>query len=342
MTSAGDIQIAATLASKGFDLLEIGRLTEATTSFTAAIAANPENPDAHFGLSWALLARGDYERGWKENEWRTKCKMLVKVHRFPKPLWDGSDLYGKTILLHQEQGLGDVIYFVRYAPMVAERGGRVLLGCHPHLGRLLQHTPGVAEIAPSETDLPPFDVHLSLHSLPRVFGTTSATIPAKVPYVFPDAAILQRWRVRVSPAQGILHVGIAWAGNAKHLNDRLRSIDPALLVLLTNIPGVQFYSLQKDMTIEQARRLPAGLKAIDWALDLKDWNDTAAAMKNLDLIISVDTSIAHMAGALARPTWTLLTHHADWRWLVARDDSPWYPTMRLFRQTTRSDWPTLC
>src|ERR1041385_4148200 len=193
MAEAKQLQAAKSRAAHGFALLEQGRLEEPAGQLAAAIEAQPDFAEAHYGLSWTMPARGDFERGLVENEWRTKCKSLAKAHGFLQPRWDGADLNGKAILLHQEQGLGDVIQYVRYVPLVAERGGCVFLGCNPDLARLIQYTPGITMIVPSEDHLPPFDVHLSLHSLPHIFRTTLETIPATVPYVFPDPTAITRW-----------------------------------------------------------------------------------------------------------------------------------------------------
>ncbi len=325
----------------GFTLLEQRRIADAASIFQNVIDQCPDCADAHFGLGWTLLVTGNFERGWEENHWRLKVASLSKPRGFDRATWDGSPLDGRTILLHKEQGSGDVIQFIRYAPLVAQRGGRVLLGCDPTLGNLLKSTPGVAALAPSADKLPAFDVELSLHSLPRTFRTTLATIPANVPYVFPDRVAVERWQRRIDRSARAFHVGLCWAGDPRHQNDRNRSIDPALLALFAGLKNTRFYSLQKQMTVEQARRLPAALNLVDWGIDLTNFTETAAAMLALDLIISVDTSVAHLAGALARPVWTLLPFHADWRWLLNRPDSPWYPTMRLLRQPAPLDWPSV-
>ena len=323
----------------GFALLEEQRIADAEASFRIALNLDPNFADAHYGLAWVRLAQGDFAVGWEEMEWRLQCRAFAsKTKRFSQPQWDGSDLNGKTILIFQEQGHGDVIQYARYASLVADRGGRVLLGCAPPLQEILKTIRGVAEIAPDPTRLPPFDYQLTLYSMPRVFRTTVETIPAEVPYVHADEARVRKWAQRIDRKSKMLHVGLCWAGNPKHENDALRSIPPELLAFFAGAPNVRFYSLQKDVGLDQARRLPASPAIIDWSVDLRDFADTAAAMMNLDLIITVDTSVAHLAGALARPTWTLLPFHADWRWMLNRADTPWYPTMELFRQSTRGDW----
>ena len=338
MPGASEVDLADSFVKQGFALLDQERVEDAQRAFEAAIAVRADCAEGHYGLSWCLLAKGEFERGWVEHEWRIKCKALAPEKRFDRPRWDGSDLRGKTILIYQEQGLGDTIQHVRYAPMLAERGARVILGCDRPLAALLSRSPGVHAIAPSQHQIPPFDVHVSLHSLPLMFGTTLATIPARVPYVFPDPAAVKRWEARAGKRGDVLRVGLRWSGNPKHPYNAVRSMDPALLAMLAKIPRVQFYSLQKDLTIEQSRRLPAELNLIDWALEFRDWNDSAAALMQLDLVITTDTSIPHLAGALGLKTWTLLAFHSDWRWMVGPENSPWYPTMRLLRQPRAGDW----
>jgi hypothetical protein len=340
-TRAGNLQPLwpAPRVRLGFAYLEQQQIGEAEAAFRAGMNLDPNFADAHYGLAWTRLIQGDFSTGWEEMEWRLKCPNFApKKKNFPQPEWKGEDLTGKTILLFQEQGHGDLIQYARYIPLVADRGGRVLLGCAPPLAKILQTIRGVAEIAPDPTRLPPFDYQLTIYGLPRVFRTTLETIPQEVPYVHADEALVRKWSSRVDRKSKQFHVGLCWAGNPKHENDALRSLAPEMLAFFAGAPGVKFYSLQKDVDLNHSRRLPAQPALIDWAVDLHDFADTAAAMMNLDLIISVDTSIAHLAGALARPVWTLLPFHADWRWLLNRADSPWYPTMRLFRQQMRADW----
>ena len=255
-------------------------------------------------------------------------------------MWNGSDPAGRTILVHVEQAYGDTIQFVRYVPMLAARGARVILETFGPLKSLLEQSqlPSTRIVVNGE-QLPAFDVHIPLLSLPRIFGTTLDTIPATVPYLSVSPDEVSRWRDRIfssAPDAKALKVGLVWAGNAKPYPNR--TCPPEYLSRLSEIGEVAYFSVQKGDDADPARSPPRDLPTIDLSVDLNDFSDTAAAMLNLDLIISIDTVTAHLAGALGRPTWTLLPRVADWRWLLDREDSPWYPTMRLYRQTTAGDW----
>jgi hypothetical protein len=261
-------------------------------------------------------------------------------------MWDGSsDLTGRTILVHTEQGYGDTLQFVRYVPRLAEAGARVILECHHTIAKLLSRVPRVDRVVASGLALPDFDLHTPMLSLPRAFKTTLEHVPAQVPYVTaaPDRVEAWKRRITLAPSPGIagegrgegLSVGLIWAGNATP--DPKRNVPGAMLSALAGVQGVRFYSLQRtDAGTYTAP--PAELQLIDLSPELTDFHETAAAMTALDLIITIDTSTAHLAGALGRPTWTLLPWSPDWRWLLDREDSPWYPTMRLFRQTKLDEW----
>jgi len=286
-----------------------------------------------------LLVRGDFLQGWEEYEWRWKTKDAAFPERnFAQPQWDGSPLEGRTLLLHAEQGLGDAIQFIRYLPLVAQNGGNIVLECQPELQRLFQRmAPDLPVLAMGQA-LPAFDVHCPLMSLSRVFSTDLGNIPQTVPYLHADAAEAALWGERLAGLGSSLKVALVWAGNPTNKNDRKRSLKLASLAPLAEVPGVRFISLQKGDATAEARTLPAGVALIDVAEDLKDFADTAALLANLDLVISVDTAVVHLAGAMGRPVWTLLPFAPDWRWLLGRADSPWYPTMRLFRQPAIGDW----
>jgi hypothetical protein len=287
----------------------------------------------------ALLLKGDYERGLPDYELR----LLVgasRPRRFDRPAWDGSDPAGKTILLHAEQGLGDTIHFARYATLLARRGARVVLECQPPLKRLLRSLDGVGDVVAQGDLLPGFDLHRPLASMPLAFNTRLATIPADVPYLQAPADAVERLGRRLASSGGAFKVGIVWAGAAGHPNDRKRSVPLELLAPLAGIPNVKLFSLQKGPPAEQLKA-PSAPPVEDLARELDDFADTAAAMHHLDLVVSVDTSAAHLAGALGRPVWTLLPFSPDWRWLLGRADSPWYPTMRLFRQPKLGAWRDL-
>jgi len=323
----------------GLALLQRNELAEATKSFSNAIRLKPDFGEAHWGLSWALLLGGDYENGWREFEWRWESSAYQGTKRpFPQAQWDGGDLNGQRIILHAEQGLGDTIQFARYVPLVSARGGKVILECSASLVPLFRNMPGLEEIIPSGKRPPPFDVVCSLLSLPLKFGTKLATIPASIPYLRADPVHTEAWS-RKLPADPIRRrIGLVWAGNPDNKNDRLRSIPLRYFAPLANVKNARFYSLQIGPAANKISNSPPGLELIDFTGDLHDFADTAAMVANLDLVISVDTSVAHLSGALAVPTWLLVPHAPDWRWMLDRDDSPWYPTMRLFRQSRPDDW----
>src|SRR5262249_38481838 len=258
-----------------------------------------------------------------------------------QPGWDGSDLEGRTILLRMEQGLGDMIQFIRYARVVKGRGGRGGgARCAPLPGGR-GRVPGLRHRTPEKAVPPDFDVHAPLMSLPALLGTTLTTVPAEVPYLFADPELVERWRERLSGLKG-LRVGVAWQGNPRHPWDAHRSFPLARLKALAEIPGVCLVSLQKGPGMEQVRQIRGRFSLLDLGADLDatagPLMDTAAVMKNLDLVVSADTAIAHLAGALGVPVWLALSAVADWRWLMDREDSPWYPTMRLFRQPRLGEW----
>jgi len=319
-------------------VLERLRLFEAAAAaHRRAIQLNPGFAEAHFNLATSLLVQGQLAEGWREYEWRWQCQgFQTRPSPYPEPLWDGGDPTGRTILLRSEQGFGDTVQFARYAPLVSRRGARVVLGCPAALRSLLRSVPGVAEVVTDGMKLPRLDFQIPLMSLPRVFGTAVETIPGDVPYVVADPRERERWRESLAPAASTLKVGLAWAGHPQNRNDRRRSIPLRVFAPLAAVPGVTLHSLQGG---EAARQIDdAPLPIVDHHAERHDFAALAGLIVNLDLVISVDTVTAHLAGALGRPVWTLLAFSPDWRWLVGRDDSPWYPSMRLFRQTSAGDW----
>lgn len=334
------------LSSLGNTLRAMGRMDEALAAHDGAVAATPGNTPDHarvrFHRATTLLASGAFAEGWSEYEWR--WRRPGHNPRFAPPPWRGEALAGRTILLHHEQGLGDTLQFVRYAPLVAEQGGRVILQVQPSLVRLLRALPGVAQVVARGDELPPFDCHCPLMSLPHAFGTTLDSIPAAPAYLHADPARIARWREHWRA--GLPHhrgprVGLVWAGLPNldsweaRLIDRRRSLGAADLGGLADLRGVQFVSLQKDLSPPCI----AGLEMIDGMAGLNDFADTAAVAASLDLVISVDTSVAHLAAGLGRPVWLLSRYDGCWRWLRDRPDSPWYPTLRLYRQTRPHHWP---
>jgi hypothetical protein len=283
------------------------------------------------------LLLGDYPNGWRGYETRWRIPESFPPRDFRQPVWDGSDISGKTVLLHAEQGFGDTIQFCRYAPLVAERGATVIVECQPPLAALLQTLAGVKQVVPRGEPLPDFDLQCPLLGLPLRFGTTVETTPARVPYLHADEQRVARWREKIGQGDG-LRVGIAWAGAAGYGNDQRRSLTLSSFAPLAQIEGIRWYSLQKGDAAKQAEHPRQGMHLFDFTSDLNDFADTAALIANLDLLICVDTAVAHLGGALGKPVWTMLPFCPDWRWMLGREDSPWYPTMRLFRQPTRGDW----
>jgi hypothetical protein len=327
----------------GVSLMAVGGLDEAVEAFRRAIALKPDLADAHNNLGMTLLQNGRFEEGWAEYEWRWKTRQHLAggARRFEAPLWNGEAIGSRVILLHAEQGLGDTLQFCRYAPVVAATG-RTVLEVQPPLVRLLSGLRGVIEVVARGDALPSFDLQCPLLSLPRALGTTLDTIPAATPYLAADPALARVWRERLSRLDG-LRVGLVWAGGKKldpawAAADRRRSVALDTMAPLGDVAGVSFVSLQKGEPASQALNPPNGMAVYDSTADLHDFADTAALIDVLDLVISVDTAVAHLAGALGKPVWLVNRFDTDWRWLLNRDDSPWYPTLRQFRQRAPGDW----
>ncbi|HTP96296.1 MAG TPA: FkbM family methyltransferase, partial [Burkholderiales bacterium] len=321
----------------GLTLYRMGRVDDGIAELRRAIALKPDHVNAHTNLGLALLTRGDLAGGWPEYEWRLDMPDADEPERvFRQPRWTGQDLGGKSLLVHFEQGLGDTLQFVRYVPVLARRGIGASLACQPELRRLLAKMPGARGVITTGDKLPRFDFRCSLMSLPLRLGTDLDSIPSEVPYLHADPALAQAWRERLSsPA---FKVGLAWAGKPSYRADRRRSIPLAAFAPLAAVAGVEFHSLQKGSGAEQARNPPPGLALIDHAGELSDFADTAALVAHLDLVISVDSAVAHLAGAMGKPVWLLCRYESEWRWMHGREDSPWYPTMRIFRQFLPGNW----
>jgi Flp pilus assembly protein TadD len=316
-----------------------GRLAESLACYGRALALTPEHPRVNFSRAMAYLQSGDLRRGFAELHWQYRCDGTIAPF-FSGPGWDGSPLDGRTILLHDHQGIGDMLQFIRYAPLVAARGGRVVVACSKALGRLLKRCEGVADTFYRFNDTPPYDRQRVLMSLPDLFGTTLETIPAAVPYLSADPADIAR-RAEELDAEPGFKIGIAWQGNPGHSRDRERSFPLDQFAGLARIPGVRLYSLQKGCGVEQIDGLEGRFPVTDLGSRTTDMLDTAAVIANLDLVIAPDTAVAHLAGALGAPVWVALPHAPDWRWMLGREDSPWYPTMRLFRQHRWGDWSSV-
>jgi tetratricopeptide (TPR) repeat protein len=326
----------AALSSRGVALQALNRHAEAIASFDRALALAPDYADAHFNKSLALLAVGDYRAGQAEYEWRWKRTGTEHLRQnFGRALWLGeTPLAGRTILLHAEQGLGDTIQFVRYVARLAAAGAKVVLEVHPELKALLSRLPGAVAVIGRGEPRPAFDLHCPLGSLPLALKTEPASVPADIPYLAADPARVERWRARVEPLGGP-RVGIVWAGNTAHANDRNRSLPLAKLAPLWSRARV--ISLQRDVRAGDAELL-AAVPVLQLGPELMDFDDTAAVLAGCDLVIAVDTSVAHLAGALGRPLWVLLPFSADWRWTKDSDRSPWYPSARLYREPRPGDW----
>jgi tetratricopeptide (TPR) repeat protein len=334
---------ADALNNMGLALEQQGHLDEAVACYRRATDLKPDFVGAHWNLSLLLLVLGDFEHGWAEYEWRWKAGK-VPARNFPQPKWHGQPLAGKTILLHAEQGFGDTFQFIRYAPLVKRLGANVVFECPKRLVNLLANFPEIDQMIPEGDPLPKFDFHASLLSLPGVFKTDLAAIPANVPYLFADPALIADWREKLAQIPGF-RIGINWHGRIGDIHAVPRHIPLEHFLPLAQLPGVRLISLQRGPASAQTADPRSPLPIIDFGDDVDQtrgaFMDTAAIMMNLDLVISSDTSVVHLAGALGVPVWVALPSPPDWRWLLERSDTPWYPTMRLFRQKTPGDWSTV-
>jgi tetratricopeptide (TPR) repeat protein len=338
------------LCNRGGHLAYLHRFEEALASFDRALSIQPDHAHAHFGKAFVCLVLGDWREGWREFEWRFRNEYSItsrEARGFVQPQWRGEPVAGKTILLHCEQGLGDTLQFCRFAKYVADRGARIMFEAPRALAALVRSLDGVDELVIRGEGLPAFDLHCPLLSLPLALNTTVANVPAEVPYLRPDAPRRAHWKARLGTSNK-LRVGLVWSGGFRveqpelwRVNSR-RNIPLAKLAPLKH-PGIEYYSLQKgepaqsDLAAAIAARWQ-GPELLDFTKELDDFADTAALIEQLDLVISVDTSTAHLAGALGKPVWILNRFDTCWRWLLERSDTPWYPTARLYRQKTRGDW----
>jgi tetratricopeptide (TPR) repeat protein len=319
----------------GYVLGEQGRSEEARRCYESVLAVFPACAEARYNRAAHLLRSGDFRAGFADYEARFAAMKSVDQRVYSQPRWDGSPLLGRSILVYCEQGLGDALQFSRYVPLLAEQGAKVILEVQRPLISLLASVKGVERIVAKSETPPSADFHIPLLSLPHIFGTTLESVPASVPYITPPETLVAAWRKQTGAEPGILRVGLAWAGKERPYPNR--SCPPEYLAPLFAVNGIRFYSLQ----IGERDRLPLppelAEQVIDLTAGLENFAD-AALIVNLDLVITIDTAVAHLAGALGKPVWVLLPAVADWRWLEGRDDSPWYPTMRLFRQSRQGDW----
>lgn len=339
-TLASDPRHVKALCNLGLAYHRKGLLDEALSSFNQALKHRPDYAEAHLNRAISLLLVGDWENGWKDFEWRFRCRDWQRTypHRLYGEQWKGEPFKDKTLLVHSEQGIGDALLFVRYLPLVKQRGGRVIFEARQSLFTLFQSLDCVDELIELSADKPPgrhYNMYIPLCSLPHIFASLPSQVPNEVPYLKADVGKVRNWRKRL-PAEG-LNVGLVWGGNDTY---KERSCSLADLAPLAFVKGINWIGLQKGPAADQAASglLPRNFSVTNWGADFKDFSDTAAAVHCLDLVISIDTSVAHLAGAMGKPVWVLLPVVPDWRWLLERSQSPWYPTMHLFRQSRATGW----
>lgn len=322
----------------GVALKELKQLSEASAAFRQATKLNPNLDEAHFNDGLLLLLTGDLREGWRKHEYRWSTNQRASRRNFAQPLWLGkTSLEGRTILVHAEQGLGDTLQFVRYLPLLKGTGARILLEVQPALKALLAHSTSGVELYAKGEVLPDFDVQCPMLSLPLAFSTQLDSIPSDIPYLQVPPALRGKWDERLIRSTGP-RVGLAWFGNRGHKNDRNRSIPSEAIARFVAQSPVVLHCLQKDFARSEDAAIAASAKMLCFNAAITDFSETAAFVERLDLVISVDTSVAHLAGGMGKPLWVLLPYVPDWRWLLDRDDSLWYPSARLFRQPSPKNW----
>ena len=327
-------------ANLGNALRDLGCLDEAVEALHLAIRLQPDYADAHWDLAFTWLLQGDFLRGFEEHEWRWR-RTDFPPRQLATPLWHGENPTGRTLLVHAEQGAGDAIQFVRFASLLADQGARVILECPGALVALFQSVKGVQQVIAKGDPLPAFDWHVPIMSLPHRLGVTLNSLPSAVPYLQPPPDRQLPLPRRDVGCKGALRVGLVWRGNPQHKNDAHRSMPLASLERLFSLSNVEFFNLQLQSLAATVRETAPHQALIELQPLIHDFSDTAVLMRQLDLIIAVDTSVAHLAGALALPVWLLLPFAPDWRWLLKREDCPWYPTMRIIRQPRPGDWTSV-
>lgn len=317
---------------------EMARPADAEACFRKGMELRPDDFNPHMSLGMTLIAQGRYPEGWREYQWRLHDKVQLPPRGFTQPAWQGESLAGKTLLLCSEQGAGDAIMFMRYLPMLLAQGAKVIVECLPPLRRLFEHIEGPEKIVLKGEALPDFDTYVAPIDLPLFFNTTVDTVPGDVPYL-PWPTPEQEPAIRLDAPSG-RRIGIVWAGNPAHRHDKWRSIhDVKLLSPLLDVPNTVFYNLQYGARGDDLEKAGMGHRIVKLGDErIVDFWNLAGFVRQMDLVISVDTAVCHLAGALGVPTWTLLAFGGEWRWMTGREDTPWYPTMRLFRQRIRHDW----
>lgn len=330
---------AAAHFNRGNVLIDLHRHRAALRSYQRALELKPDDAQFHLNRAFVWLLLGDFTRGWPENEWRWK-RPDFPLPEFAQPRWKGEPLRGRTLLLHWEQGLGDTLQFVRYAPLLQRQGARVVICCQKPLVKLMKRCEGIDEVVADGEPLPAFDYWTPLMSVPTVMRTDHCSIPGECSYITADPALVTHWKNRLAKFPGY-RIGIAWQGSPDHQADRQRSTPLRFFAALARIPGVRLISLQKGPGAAQLAEIAGSFEPVQFDdLDMKHgaFMDTAAIMRNVDLVVCCDSSLVHLAGALGVPAWLPLKFAPDWRWMLNRDDSPWYPSMRLFRQQALGEW----
>jgi tetratricopeptide (TPR) repeat protein len=334
-----DPNFAGTYYNLGLLFHRTKQFNEALACYKKTIQLDPNFADAYYSLSLLYLLLGNFQEGWPFFEWRWKLKNAYQ-RNFTQPLWDGSDIVGQHILLHAEQGFGDTIQFIRYVPIVAQYGANVIVECQQELVSLFENIKGVQRVIGHGNKIPDFDIHYPLLSLPLLFNTKLEDILAKVPYLSVSSSLKENWRNKLQKNSSNKRVGIVWSSGPGGLLKK-KSIPANMLLPLIHTDNITFYSLQVGDAVKQTNGLSEETRLIDLTEEIHNFADTAALIENLDLVISVDTAVAHLSGALGKSVWTILPFEPVWQWGLDREDSPWYPTMRLFRQPSRGDWASV-